>query len=360
MRKTLSVLLVIIMIACFAGAISYPLLYKQQETSNEADMDTLREMRRSALDDSAAPAQNSDASETDTLSVEQTASPMSGPVDTGAAIGDSADNEEDLSVNAEPVEQQEEVYEEDLNDDASADGIQPGEDNISDSESEDGDQSDRRVRTGSVDSYDSKEKVQFSEDMILPQYREIYAVNNDLVGWICLPRTEIDYPVLQNEDNDYYLRRDFYGEDNNNGQLILDSKCDPWTPSYNLVISGHNMKNKTMFGTLAFFESKGYWRLNKVFTFDTLISEGTYVVFAAFYSADYDENEEGFRYNADIRYELDAELWLAEIDKYKLYDTGIDVEFGDEFLTLTTCTYQRENGRFVVVARKVREGEVIE
>ena len=88
--------------------------------------------------------------------------------------------------------------------------------------------------------------------------------------------------------------------------------------------------------------------------------EGQYVIFAAFYSADYDEDEEGFRYNADIQYELDAEVWLAEIEENKLYDTGIDVQWGDEFLTLTTCNNRQEDGRFVVVARRVREGEVIE
>lgn len=343
------------MIACFAGAISYPLMYKHQETSNETDMDNLREMRRSALDDSADPAQDADVSDNEHLQAENTASPMSGPVDTGAAFGDSEEfevSEEETAPETETTAASQEV----ISDEKKQEEVEdiPAEPTV------DPNLEDRRIRTREVLSYDEKEKVEFSEDMILPQYRDIYAVNNDMVGWLCFPRMEIDYPVLQNEDNEYYLRRDFYGDDNKNGQLILDSKCDPWTPSYNLVISGHNMKNGTMFGTLPFFESKGFWKLNKTFTFDTLISEGTYVVFAAFYSADYDENEEGFRYNADIRYELDAITWLAEIDKYKLYDTGIDVEFGDEFITLTTCTYHRENGRFVVVARKVREGEVIE
>ena len=86
-----------------------------------------------------------------------------------------------------------------------------------------------------------------------------------------------------------------------------------------------------------------------------------YVVFAAFNSADYDENEEGFRYNVDIQYKIDADQWLAEIEENKFYDTGIDVEFGDEFITLTTCDRaRRRNGRFVVVARRIREGEKFE
>ena len=86
-----------------------------------------------------------------------------------------------------------------------------------------------------------------------------------------------------------------------------------------------------------------------------------YVVFAAFYSADYDEDEEGFRYNVDIRYRLEARKWLEEIENNRLYDTEIDVAFGDEFITLTTCNRARHrNGRFVVVCRRIREGEIFE
>lgn len=350
-RKTLSILLVIIMVACFAGALYYPLMYKHQQKSNESDMDALREMRRAAQEDSAEPAQTYEADVNN--QADETASPDSGSAEGRAAIGDSEDiepveTEPDVSANeeAEPVQL---ATEQPMLEQAMAEPTPEPVD----------DMADRRVRTWEVLPYPEKERVELDEQLILPQYKEIYQENNDLVGWLYIPNTEIDYPVLQSEDNDYYLYRDFYGNDNKNGQLILDSKCDPWTPSYNLVISGHNMKHGLMFGTLPFYETKGYWKNNKIITFDTLMREGQYVIFAVFYSADYDENEEGFRYNADIRYELDAEVWLAEIEENKLYDTGIDVQFGDEFLTLTTCTYQRENGRFVVVARRVREGEVI-
>ena len=190
--------------------------------------------------------------------------------------------------------------------------------------------------------------------------REIFAQNEDLVGWLSIPGTSIDYPVLQNEVRDYYLDKDFYGDENKNGQLILDTACDPWTPSYNLVISGHNMKSGEMFGNLEEYASKNYWKKHKVLTYDSLIREGEYVVIAAFYSADYDVDEEGFRYNADIQYRLDTEIWLEEVFQNSIYKTGIDAGFGDEFLTLTTCFYHREDGRFVVVARRIREGEVFE
>ena len=218
----------------------------------------------------------------------------------------------------------------------------------------------RRVHTGALP-YPMKEKVELDLDAMLPELREIYDLNHDLVGWLTIPDTVIDYPVVQTEDSDFYLSHDFYGEENVNGQIILDTLCDPYTPSYNLVISGHHMKNGSMFGDLPKYASINYWQSHKLLEFDTLMERKQYVIFAAFYSADYDEDEEGFRYNANIQYALDAELWLAEVRENQLYDTQIDVEFGDELITLTTCNRARHrNGRFVVVCRRIREGETFE
>ena len=167
--------------------------------------------------------------------------------------------------------------------------------------------------------------------------------------------------MVQAEDGEYYLTHDFYGEENINGQIILDALCDPYTPSYNLILSGHHMKNGTMFGGLPQYRNQSYWETHKLLEFDTLMERKLYVVFACFYSADYDEDETGFRYNAIIDYKMDADRWLEEIEENQLYDTGIEREFGDEFITLTTCDRARHrNGRFVVVGRKIREGETFE
>ena len=209
--------------------------------------------------------------------------------------------------------------------------------------------------------YPLKEKVAFDESAILPELRDIYELNHDLIGWLTIPGTVIDYPVVQTEDSQYYLEHDFYGNSNMNGQIILDSNADPYTPSYNLVISGHHMQNGSMFGDLPEYRNKNYWEKRKFVEFDTLMARKQYVIFAVFYSADYDEDEEGFRYNADIQYRLDTRHWLEEIEENKLYDTGIDVAYGDEFITLTTCNrVLHKNGRFVVVCRRIREGETFE
>ena len=209
--------------------------------------------------------------------------------------------------------------------------------------------------------YPELEKVELEEDKILPELKAIYERNNDLVGWIKIDDTVVDYPVIQSEDSEFYLTHDFDREENVNGQIILDPKCDPYTPSYNLVISGHHMNNGSMFGGLPQYRDYSYWQTHKIVEFDNLMERKQYVIFAAFYSADYDEYEEGFRYNADIQYKIDAVQWLEEIRENQIFDTEIDAQFGDEFVTLTTCDRsRRQDGRFVLVCRRLREGEEIE
>ena len=215
----------------------------------------------------------------------------------------------------------------------------------------------RYERTGAL-TYPEKEKVTLDMNRILPEFQEIYELNNDLVGWLTIPGIGLDSPVVQSDDSEFYLHHDFFGEKNANGQIILDTKCDPYTPSYNLVISGHNMRSGKMFGNMVNYMSKSFWEKNKLLEFDTLMERKLYVVIAAFFSADYDVDEEGFRYNADIQYSIDLKTWMRDIKANQIYDTGIETEFGDEFLTLTTCNKSRRtDGRFVVICRKVRDGE---
>jgi sortase B len=196
----------------------------------------------------------------------------------------------------------------------------------------------------------------FDADRILPEFKPLYEQNHDLVGWLTIGGTEIDYPVLQREDEEYYLTRDFYGQENANGQLILDAQCDPFTPSANLVISGHDMKSGKMFGTLQLYASKSFGQKHPLIEFDTLFEKGEYRLVAAFYAWDY-QKKDGFQYNVDIRYRLEMEQFLGKLNEVKLYDTGVPVEFGDQLITLSTCSRHTDDGRFVVVARKMRAGE---
>ncbi len=198
----------------------------------------------------------------------------------------------------------------------------------------------------------------FDESRILPEYKALYEENRDLVGWLKIDGTMVDYPVLQRADEEYYLTRDFYGNANANGQLILDAQCDPFKPDVNLVISGHDMKSGKMFGTLQRYASERFGEQHPIIEFDTLFWRGRYRLVAAFQTWDYLKREDGFRYNVDISYRLELINYLEALDQIMLYDTGVAVEFGDQLITLSTCSTQMDDGRFVVVARRLREGEL--
>jgi sortase B len=197
----------------------------------------------------------------------------------------------------------------------------------------------------------------FDETKILAEYKPIYEKNHDMVGWLKIDGTPIDYPILQRVDEEYYLTHDFFQKKNANGQLILDAACDPYAPSLNLVISGHNMKSGKMFGNLQSYASERFARKHPFIEFDTLFRRGRYLVVTAFYTWDHEAREDGLRYNVDIRYSRQLGTFLDQLEPLKLYDTGAEIEFGDELLMLSTCSYQTADGRFVVIARRIRPGE---
>lgn len=190
---------------------------------------------------------------------------------------------------------------------------------------------------------------------VLEKYAELYAQNPDTIGWLKIDGTAIDYVVMQTPDDpDKYLHIDFYGNYSNRGTLYMDAKCDIWS-SDNLIIYGHHMKSSAMFGTLDWFADKSYWEQHKYITFDTIYEEATYEIVGAFYSRILYQGEDGFRYYQFI--DADGEAAFNEyrdfIRENACYDTGVDIAYGDRLLTLSTCAYQTENGRFAVVAKKV-------
>lgn len=205
--------------------------------------------------------------------------------------------------------------------------------------------------------------------VILPQYQELYEQNQDLIGWLRIEGTNIDYPVMQTpQDEEYYLRRDFYGEENRNGCLIMDTDSNvgvgDWeheyqngsAPSTNLIIHGHTMKSGEMFGNLNLYEDEAYGLAHNIICFDSLYEQREYELIAVFYSQVFYENQDVFKYykffQADTQEEFDD--WYHNIKQLSLYDTNVTAGFGDEFITLSCCSYHVEDGRFVVVAKRIR------
>ena len=196
-----------------------------------------------------------------------------------------------------------------------------------------------------------------SNSLILPEYQGLYEMNNDLVGWIRIPDTRVNYPVCQNlTTKDYYLYRNFNKEDSKDGCIYVREACDVFTPSDNVVIYGHRMNSGAMFADVMNYRKKDFWETHQTFTFDTIYEHHTYQVIAVFItSANYGE---GFSYhqfnNAGSQAEFDE--FMKTVHELQLYDTGHTAEYGDMLVTLSTCTprYEKpDNGRLVVIAKRI-------
>lgn len=188
---------------------------------------------------------------------------------------------------------------------------------------------------------------------ILPRLQEQYEKNPDLAGWLTIPGTRIDYPVMYSPDEpERYLHANFEVSYSFAGLPFIDAACDP--ESGNRIIYAHNMLDGSMFRTLLKYQQKDFWQRNPVISFNTLYEEQEYEVVAAFYDKVYKKSDTNFKFYQfyDTSDQSSFDEAMAYYREHALYDTGVTAQCGDLFLTLVTCAYQTENGRFVVVARK--------
>lgn len=198
------------------------------------------------------------------------------------------------------------------------------------------------------------ELPKYAENGHLIQYDALWKQNNDLAGWLYIEGTKLDYPVMYTpEDPEYYLHRGFYRDYAASGCLFIGPGSTP--EGSHAVVYGHHMKNGTMFGSLDQYQKESYYRDHPVIHFDTLTEEGSYEVLGVFYSRVYTDADEGvFRYYqyTDLAGEDAFNDYVRQVKAASLYDTGVEAVYGDKLLTLSTCSYHTENGRFVVVARQ--------
>lgn len=191
------------------------------------------------------------------------------------------------------------------------------------------------------------------EESILPEYGELFLQNSDMVGWLSVAGTTLNYPVMQTKDNpNYYLKHNFEKAYSDLGTPYIQEDCDIGQRD-NLIIYGHHIKGGKMFGALENYKDKGFYEEHRTIQFDTLTQHGEYEIIAVFKTVAY--SSAGFRYYDFVDAE-DEEAFNAYIEKCKelaLYDTGVTAEYSDRLITLSTCEYSAQNGRLVVVAKKV-------
>ena len=191
-------------------------------------------------------------------------------------------------------------------------------------------------------------------DGILVEYAGLYELNKDMVGWLEIPNTELDYPVMQTPDEpNFYLERDFDKEKSNWGAIYAWETADINEPSDNITLFGHNMRDGSMFATLNNYENQYFWEDNKVVLFNTLHEYHTYKIFAVFKTEA--TLGKGFAYHkfVDAANEEEFDEFVNTCKELSLYDTGITPVYGDKLLCLSTCAYHTENGRLVVAAVRI-------
>ena len=207
------------------------------------------------------------------------------------------------------------------------------------------------------DQPEENEGITYSEDKdYLAEYYELYQQNNDMVGWIKVDDTNINYPVMQSIDEpNFYLKHKFDKTYSAYGCPYVQENCDVQKPSDNIIIYGHHMNDGSMFTGLMKFTDKSFWENHKTITFDTLTDRNQYEVIAVFKTVVYTNSEDSFKYyeftDAENAEEFDE--YVAKCKELSLYDTGVTAEYGDKLISLSTCEYSHNNGRLVVVAKRV-------
>ena len=207
----------------------------------------------------------------------------------------------------------------------------------------------------------------------LEKYKEYYERNNEFVGWIQIPTIKhsngdlyVDYPVVQAKDNQKYIDKDFDGKKSKSGAIYADYKIPITATNHadNITLFGHSMADKTFFRrVLDYKKGVDFVKENYVINFDTRWEENQYVVVACFLIGIYEwqDDEPLFEYfkcrNFDT--EEDYNYFYDNIMLRSDYLSDIECHYGDEFISLSTCAYDFDDSRYVVVARKVREGEDI-
>lgn len=195
--------------------------------------------------------------------------------------------------------------------------------------------------------------------------QQLLAENSDFKGWITIDGTQVDNPIYQTDNNDFYLNHNQKKQYSTYGALFFDSGdvIDEFRTDKNLVVYGHRMKNGSMFGTLKKFKSLSFYKKHPTIDFSTLYGTSVYKIYAVFIlnAVRADDNDYIYDiYRQDFESEEEFAAWRDEAYSRSIINTGVDVEPEDNILTLITCTGDFENARLVIMAREARATEADE
>ena len=212
--------------------------------------------------------------------------------------------------------------------------------------------------------HSSKAELEFVDIngvLVQKKFEKLYQQNNDFMGWLQIKDTNVDYPVMytpnDNEKGEFYIHRDFEMNYSSAGLPFIDANCNIEMPTDNIIIYGHNMNSGKMFHDIIKYETQEFYESHKTFTFDTIYGNGTYEVVAAFYGQILPEDSTEFKYYEFVNAGNEEEFmnFVENVKKKSVINTGVEVSYGDSLITLSTCAYHVDDGRFAVVAKKIEE-----
>lgn len=199
------------------------------------------------------------------------------------------------------------------------------------------------------DTTTSSESEEEPEDTIawpVVDFDALKEINTDCVAWIQIEGTEVNYPVVQGEDNSYYLKHLFDGKWNSSGCIFLDYRCNADFSGKNNVLYGHHMKNETMFHTLVYYKTQEYYDAHP--TGFLLTPAGNYQIeFFAGYVVSTQDDAWTLEFASDEAFSD----WVARAIERSCFDSGIVPAATDRIITLSTCSYEFSNARFVLLGR---------
>lgn len=192
----------------------------------------------------------------------------------------------------------------------------------------------------------------------MEKIKELNKKNSDIVAWIEIPNTTINYPVLKGEDNSFYLNHDYEKKFSNLGSIFLDKDVDIDKPSTNLLMYGHRNKSNMMFEHVYKYRNEAFYKEHPDIRFTTLNSDSEYTIIGAMYAKSYEFNEDidgsAFKFYNFIEANNEEEFdnYINNIKSNSVYEIDDTAKYGDKLITLCTCEYTQKNGRFIVVAKK--------
>ena len=188
--------------------------------------------------------------------------------------------------------------------------------------------------------------------------KKLQEENADIVGWLEIEGTDINYPVLQGKDDEYYMTHNYKKEYSRNGSIFLSKDYNWDIPSNNLLIYGHNLNNGTMFQELLKYKDEEFYKEHPIIRFTTAFEDVEFEIISVFQSRVYYKSEKNvFRYYYFVNPETEEEYneFVESAKRVSLYEIEATANYGDSLITLSTCSYHVKDGRFAVVGKKINK-----